>query len=105
MNNFKKEVAAIKLIRETLFACGKHPNDQLLFALKEMQVRLELENLQYGLHIVDRTTAGIKLSFAHAWLGIHWCKFNKRVCITLIPFVTIWIAFKGGFRPREFKLT
>lgn len=106
MNNYRKEVENIKFIRDRLiFQHKEDPDWDYMLRLKNTQARLEFENLTYGLHAVDTTTVGVKFSFAHAWVGAHWCKFNKRICITLIPFVTIWIAFKGGFRPREFKLT
>ncbi|WP_157045829.1 hypothetical protein [Polaromonas sp. JS666] len=33
------------------------------------------------------------------WIGAHWSPFNRRWCINLVPFVTLWIALKGGKEP------
>lgn len=33
------------------------------------------------------------------WIGAHWSTYNKRLCINLIPCVTIWVTFKGGITP------
>jgi len=34
------------------------------------------------------------------WVGAHYSTYNKRLCINLLPAVTVWIAFKGGIQPR-----
>ncbi len=34
------------------------------------------------------------------WIGVHYSPFNRRLCINVIPFVTIWVAFEGGNAPR-----
>lgn len=34
-----------------------------------------------------------------AWVGVHWSGCNKRLCINLIPFVTVWVALPGGREP------
>lgn len=33
------------------------------------------------------------------WIGAHWSPYNKRLCINIIPTVTIWIIGKGGKEP------
>lgn len=37
------------------------------------------------------------------WIGVHWSPYNKRLCINLVPCVTIWVTFKGGNIPKEIK--
>lgn len=43
--------------------------------------------------------AGILFRWGSAWIGVHWSPHNKRACINLIPFVTIWVIGKGGTAP------
>lgn len=33
------------------------------------------------------------------WLGVHYSPFNRRVCVTLIPMLTLWFTFRGGRAP------
>jgi len=35
------------------------------------------------------------------WVGAHYSKFNKRLCVNPIPFVTFWLTLKGGKTPRD----
>lgn len=34
-----------------------------------------------------------------AWIGAHWSKYNRRLCINLLPFLTVAITFTGGTSP------
>lgn len=43
--------------------------------------------------------AGILFRWGSAWVGVHWSPFNRRACINVIPFVTIWITLEGGNVP------
>lgn len=43
--------------------------------------------------------AGILFRWGSAWVGVHWSPYNKRACINLVPFVTIWITAPGGIAP------
>lgn len=43
--------------------------------------------------------AGILFRWGSAWIGVHWSPFNRRACINIIPFVTIWITLEGGNVP------
>jgi hypothetical protein len=49
--------------------------------------------------IVNKVTIGVLFRLTSAWIGVHYSKTNRRACINLVPFVTIWIARKGGRRP------
>ena len=46
-----------------------------------------------------KTAIGILFRWGSCWIGAHYSTKQKRLCVNLIPFVTIWVAFKGGFRP------
>jgi len=35
------------------------------------------------------------------WIGAHWSPANKRLCINLIPCVTLWIVWPGGVVPKK----
>jgi|GEM_PF-3069991 len=37
------------------------------------------------------------------WIGIHWSPYNKRLCINLVPMVTLWIAACDGKTPNQGK--
>lgn len=43
--------------------------------------------------------AGVLWRFGSAWVGAHWSPYNRRLCVNLIPFFTIWIAMPGGNTP------
>lgn len=42
---------------------------------------------------------GVLFRWGSAWVGCHWSPKNKRACINLMPFVTIWITARGGNPP------
>ena len=46
-------------------------------------------------------TIGTKLQFGGLWLGAHYSKYNRRLCINLIPCMTIWICLEGGKIPTH----
>lgn len=50
-------------------------------------------------HRVAKPTLGVKFSWRVALLGVHYSRFNKRVCINIIPFVTVYYVRKGGLLP------
>lgn len=36
----------------------------------------------------------------HAWwLGLHYSPANKRLCINLVPCLTVWVRLTGGNEP------
>ena len=49
--------------------------------------------------VVNKNTVGVRFSLTSARIGVHYSKTNRRACINLVPFVTVWIALKGGRRP------
>jgi len=48
---------------------------------------------------VDRYTWGWLFRWGSFWIGAHWAKHNKRLCVNVIPCVTFWICAPGGNQP------
>ena len=47
--------------------------------------------------------AGVLFGKGSWWVGVHWSSYNRRFCINLLPYLTIWIVLKGGehtMKPR-----
>lgn len=42
---------------------------------------------------------GVLFRLGSLWVGAHWSRANRRLCINLIPCVTLWITAPGGVRP------
>jgi len=37
------------------------------------------------------------------WIGAHYSTDTKRLCIQLVPFLTLCIVFEGGQVPRQIR--
>ena len=48
-----------------------------------------------------RVRVGVLFKPGSMWVGAHWSKRNRRICLNLIPCVTIWVALRGGYSPAE----
>ena len=48
---------------------------------------------------------GILFKPGSFWIGAHWSARNRRLCVNLVPCVTIWIVMKGGTLPEKFRPT
>lgn len=44
---------------------------------------------------------GILFRTVSWWVGAHWSPVNKRLCVNIVPMVTIWFTLKGGQVPRQ----
>lgn len=44
---------------------------------------------------------GILFRWVSWWVGAHWSSKNRRLCLNLVPMVTIWITWSGGRVPLE----
>lgn len=42
---------------------------------------------------------GVLVRPGSAWIGVHWSGPHKRLCVNLVPFVTVWITAPGGDTP------
>lgn len=47
---------------------------------------------------------GILFRWYSCWIGLHYSKYNKRYCLNIIPFITIWWIKKGGKIPYLNKI-
>lgn len=70
-------------------AFGTDPDWPLWYA-KYMLPRLNDEGRSPSWH------AGIVFRPGSVWLGAHWSKFNRRLCLNLLPMLTIWFTLPGG---------
>ena len=43
---------------------------------------------------------GYLLRLSSWWIGIHWSGYNRRLCINLLPCVTVWLVLPGGKTPH-----
>lgn len=43
--------------------------------------------------------AGILFRLGSFWIGAHWSRANRRLCINLVPCVTVWVTAAGGVAP------
>lgn len=42
---------------------------------------------------------GLLWNWRAAWVGLHHSKADRRTCVNLIPFLTIWYTRPGGMLP------
>lgn len=50
---------------------------------------------------LPRPKIGILFRWGSFWIGGHWSSYNRRLCVNLIPCVTVWIALPGGNVPNN----
>jgi hypothetical protein len=48
---------------------------------------------------VEKFTVGILCRAGSMWIGFHWSPYRRRLCVNVIPFVTVWFVLRGGMRP------
>lgn len=46
---------------------------------------------------------GILFRLGSFWVGAHWSRRNRRLCVNPVPCVTIWFSLKGGTPPEPFR--
>ena len=44
---------------------------------------------------------GWLIRFGSFWVGAHYSKRHRRVCINILPCVTLYIVAEGGDMPAE----
>lgn len=42
---------------------------------------------------------GLCIQPGGVWVGAHWSKHNRRLCVNLLPCVTLWFTAVGGKQP------
>jgi hypothetical protein len=45
-------------------------------------------------------TVGSLVRLKSFWMGFHYSDEHKRLCINIVPCVTVWIVFDGGTIPN-----
>lgn len=58
----------------------------------------------YSYVFLNNITVGIMTRLGSGWIGYHWSKTHKRLCINIIPFLTIWFVGRGGSIPDKRKM-
>lgn len=48
--------------------------------------------------------AGVLFRWGSVWVGAHYSAANRRWCINLLPFVTIWVTLPNGTVPAREKM-
>lgn len=44
---------------------------------------------------------GFKARLGSLWVGAHWSSYNKRLCVNILPCLTIWFVWPGGVGPDD----
>lgn len=44
---------------------------------------------------------GILVRGVSFWVGFHYSYKCKRLCVNLLPCITIWITFNNGLKPDK----
>lgn len=47
---------------------------------------------------------GILFRAGSCWIGVHWSRRHRRVCVNPLPCVTLWVAFQGGRVPMKAEM-
>jgi hypothetical protein len=45
--------------------------------------------------------AGVLVRAGSFWIGWHWSTQNRRLCINLLPCITVWVTLAGGKVPNK----
>jgi hypothetical protein len=81
---------------------GKHPVLAMGYGMHDdMADALALTAEAYRHYIPPRWRCGWLLRWGSLWVGAHWSKRNKRLCLNLLPCVTLWVTAPGGKTPAE----
>lgn len=48
----------------------------------------------------DHWQAGVIFRLESFWIGIHWSKTNRRLCVNLLPCLTFYLTLAGGDVPK-----
>ncbi|QEG09737.1 hypothetical protein CPT_Pepon020 [Stenotrophomonas phage Pepon] len=83
---------------ERILSDGRKRASSVIPRLNVLQLRGMLLAAAVNL-IEDRPNSwrfGVLFQPTALWLGAHYSKHNRRLCINLLPMVTLWIARPGG---------
>lgn len=72
----------------------KRPRESISSALGRLKVKMQTDQ-------GTQMKWGILCRWQSWWVGAHWSPYNKRLCVNLIPLVTVWFTAKGGATPNK----
>lgn len=53
--------------------------------------------------MIEPRTKSFRIGFSakpgSLWVGAHWSKHNRRLCVNLVPCLTVWFVLAGGVVP------
>lgn len=44
---------------------------------------------------------GLLFNKGSLWVGAHWSAYNQRLCVNLVPCLTLWFTMPGGNTPTK----
>jgi len=47
----------------------------------------------------SRAVLGVLFNPSAVWFGAHWSGFNRRLCVNVVPCLTLWVVLPGGTEP------
>lgn len=45
--------------------------------------------------------AGFLVNVRALWIGAHYSSAKRRLCVNLVPCLTVWLVFRGGKAPEQ----
>lgn len=48
---------------------------------------------------VRGVSVGLLFNHHAFWIGWHYSRWNRRVCVNVLPCVTVWVCAEGGIEP------
>lgn len=64
------------------------------------RVRWRTSPIRNPFNYWNRTYAfGLLFNSNALWVGAHYSKQNKRLCVNLLPCLTVWVTLPGGMLP------
>lgn len=47
----------------------------------------------------DNHCVGLLWNWSACWVGYHYSPHHRRLCVNVVPFLTIWYTMPGGVLP------
>lgn len=57
----------------------------------------------FGNASIGTVRFGVLFNAASFWVGAHWSRYNRRLCVNILPTLTIWVSLPGGIVPSKDK--
>lgn len=56
------------------------------------------------IQLLSMFQCGVLFNTGAFWIGVHYSPYNKRYCINVVPFVTLWVSLPDGNVPARSKM-